>query len=344
MNQAVRQVATDAGRTRRAEDLTPARRFGAFAALMLFEFFYGWCWNTVDILRPQIRDALGLSLTQAGSAYTAQGLGALVGAIVLGQLADRFGRTRMIYVVVTGYAALGLLGVVVTSYPALLAQRGALGFFLGGNFPIIVGSYLGLFPPHLRGKLTSVGNGCYNLAIVALGAALAAAWLPKDWRFLLLAGALPPLLLSPLLTIVPDDRRISAWGGRTTQAAEVRKLPIADLFAPGLIGITVRLFLVIGLNFFAYQAFAGWVTTYLKDVRGFTPAEGGAIVAWQFTGATLGSFFWGWVTDRFGRRAAALGFFGATLVVAIYLGVLQAPAALRLAGFLWGFMIACSVA
>ncbi len=311
---------------------------------MIFEFFYGWCWNTVDILRPQIRDALGLTLTQAGSAYTAQGLGAMTGAIVLGQLADRFGRTRMIYVVVIGYGGLAAAGLLVASYPALMVQRAALGFFLGGNFPIIVGSYLGLFPPHLRGKLTSVSNGCHNFAIVALGASLSATWLPADWRFLLLAGAVPPLLLSPLLAIVPDDRRIAVWGADGAQTGALRNLPIADLFAPGLIGITVRLFLVIGLNFFAYQAFAGWVTTYLRDVRGFSVAEVGSIVAWQFAGATLGSFFWGWVADRFGRRAAAYGFFGGTLVVILYLGAVRSPDMLRLAGFIWGFMIACSVA
>ena len=51
---------------------------------MIAEFFYGWSWNTVDVLRPQIRESLGLTLTRAGSAYTAQSLGALVGAIFLG--------------------------------------------------------------------------------------------------------------------------------------------------------------------------------------------------------------------------------------------------------------------
>ena len=65
----------------RAEDVSAARRWTAFAFLMVAEFFYGWSWNTVDILRPQIRDQLGLTLTQAGSTYTAQSLGALVGAI-----------------------------------------------------------------------------------------------------------------------------------------------------------------------------------------------------------------------------------------------------------------------
>ena len=81
----------------RAEDLPAARRWTAFAFLMIAEFFYGWSWNTVDVLRPQIRDSLGLTLTEAGSTYTAQSLGALVGAVVLAQLADRFGRRTTLF-------------------------------------------------------------------------------------------------------------------------------------------------------------------------------------------------------------------------------------------------------
>ena len=68
----------------RAEDLPAWRRWIAFGFLMVAEFFYGWTWNTVDVLRPQIRESLDLTLTQAGSAYTAQSLGALAGAVILG--------------------------------------------------------------------------------------------------------------------------------------------------------------------------------------------------------------------------------------------------------------------
>ena len=35
---------------------------------------------------------------------------------------------------------------------------------------------------------------------------------------------------------------------------------------------------------------------------GFTPAEIGLLASWYITGAVLGSLFFGWATDRFGRR------------------------------------------
>ena len=64
--------------------------------LMVADFYYGWAWNTVDVLRPDIRASFGLSLTEVSLMYTAQSAGALVGAVVIGQLADRLGRRNAI--------------------------------------------------------------------------------------------------------------------------------------------------------------------------------------------------------------------------------------------------------
>ena len=329
----------------RAEDLSPTRRWVAFAYLMVAEFFYGWSWNTVDVLRPQIRESLGLTLTQAGSAYTAQSIGALVGAVVLAQIADHFGRQRTLFFVIAGYAIMGAAGIFVTDYFGLLVQRFALGFFLGAIFPVLIGAYMGLFPNTWRGKLAALGQGTYNVSVIALGQAYRVyGGDGGDWHTLLWVGAIPPLLIAPLVFFfVPDDRKHSAWGADEAPPP-LAKLPIFELFTPELRRTTFLLFLLVGLNFFAYQAFAGWVTTYLKDVKGYNADVIGDVISWQFIGAVLGGFFFGWFSDRFGRRPAGFGFFVGGLSVILYLTVLESPAALRMGGALWGFMITASVA
>lgn len=332
--------------TTRAEDLALGRRVLAFAVLMIFEFFYGWCWNTVDVLRPQIRDSLGLTLTQAGSAYTAQSLGALTGAVILAQAADRLGRQRTLTVVVIGYGVFAAAGAWVGSYPLLLAQRFGQGFFLGAIFPVLIGLYMGLFPSHLRGKLASLGQGTYNLSVVVLGWALAWPIAQTDWRMILLIGAVPAIVLSPLILLfVPDDRRVRAWGSdEAAPRAAGKTLPIGELFSDAHRRSTLLLFLLVGCNFFAYQAFAGWVTTFLKDVRGLAPAVAGPIVAFQFVGAIAGGFFWGWFADRYGRRLTALGFLGSAASVIVYLALADSVEAFRWTGAAWGFMMTASVA
>jgi MFS family permease len=311
---------------------------------MIFEFFYGWSWNTVDVLRPQIRDSLDLTLTQAGSAYTAQGLGALIGAILFGAMADRFGRRTILLLIVFGTAVFAAAGAWVATYPQLLAQRLTLGLFLGANFPVLIGTYMSLFPAHLRAKLTSVGQGTYNLSVIALGLAYAAYAERSDWHELLLVGSMPALLLAPLiLFLVPDDRRMLAWGADPNER-QANGLPLLELFAPDLRRRTLLLFLLVSLNFFAYQAFAGWTTTFLKDAHSYTPAVIGPIISAQFGGATLGGFFWGWFSDRFGRRPAGLGFLAGAVASALYLFVARTPTQFAVAGFAWGFAITASVA
>jgi predicted MFS family arabinose efflux permease len=166
----------------------------------------------------------------------------------------------------------------------------------------------------------------------------------SDWRILLWAGALPALVIAPLVFLfLPDDRNMKPWGaGELTPAGA--KFPVVELFAPGLRRTTLLLFVLVGLNFFAYQAFGGWVTTYLKDVKLFTPEIISGIVTWQAIGGLLGCFFWGWFSDRYGRRISGIGFFAAGAAVLLYLLVLDSAFALQMGGALWGFMISASVA
>ena len=96
----------------RAQQFTQGRRFGALAFLLVAYFFYAWSWNTVDILRPYIKESLGLTDLQAGSAYTLQSVGAIIGAVVMGQVADKIGRRNALVISMAGYG-LGLLGALV---------------------------------------------------------------------------------------------------------------------------------------------------------------------------------------------------------------------------------------
>jgi MFS family permease len=100
----------------------------------------------------------------------------------------------------------------------------------------------------------------------------------------------------------------------------------------------------VALNFFAYQAFAGWTTTFLKEDQGLTSETIGWIVSAQFTGALIGGFFWGWFSDRFGRRPTGIGFALGALSVLAYITIADSPTGFAVAGFCWGFAITASVA
>ena len=327
-----------------ARYISRTRKIAALTFLLVAYFFYAWSWNTVDILRPYIKESLGLTLTQSGSLYTLQSIGAIVGAVVMGQVADKIGRRNALVISMFGYGSCLLAALLVTDYGQLLFQRIALGFFMGSMFPIAVGIYSGLFARDVRGRIAGIVLGVYNLAVAALGflsaAALGAGY---DWSILLWAGAIPIAIALFAFAIIPDDRRLIPMDGIADgQTTAKAALPITELFAPGVAKQTIMLAVITGLNFFAYQAFTGWASTYLKDDRAIADSVIGNVLGWQFVGAALGGLIWGWISDHFGRRIAGSGFVIAAAIIPIYLFVPMSVTLLALTGFTYGVMLSCS--
>ena len=327
-----------------AADLSPTRRYVALGFLLTAYFCYAWSWNTVDILRPYIKDSLHLTLTQSGSLYSLQSVGAIVGAVVMGQVADKIGRRTALSIAMIGFGAGILAAMLVQTYPQLIVQRAVLGFFLGSMFPIAVGIYSGLFARAVRGTIAGVIFFVYNIAVAALGFLSAAAFRAGyDWKVLLWIGVVPLglALFAPLF--IPDDRTLVPMDGIADgQAVAQAKFPITELFEPGVRRQTLLLVVMMGLNFFAYQAFTGWATTYLKTVRMVPDSVVGDVLGWQFIGAAMGALIWGRVSDRFGRRAGAWGFVATAAIIPVYLFVPMGVTQLELTGFAYGVMLSCS--
>ncbi|WP_426169619.1 MFS transporter [Sandarakinorhabdus sp. DWP1-3-1] len=328
----------------RAEDLSAGRRYAALGFLMVGYFFYAWSWNTVDILRPYIRDSVGMTIAQSGWLYSIQSSGALVGAVVMGQVADRIGRRTALMIVMLGYGSALLAGIWVTDFWQLALERGLMGFFLGSMFPITVGIYSGLFASRTRGTVAGFVLGIYNVAVAVLsfaaGQTVAAG---HDWRLMLYVGIVPIVaaLFAPLF--IPDDRRLVPWGvDPDAPVIAARPLPITELFDAGVRRQTLLLVTMTGLNFFAYQAFTGWATTYLKEVRLIPPDVVGTVLAFQFIAAALGGFAWGRMSDIWGRRVGAWGFVAAALIIPVYLFVPLSPIPFAVVGFSYGFMLSAS--
>lgn len=329
---------------RNAADLSLARRSAALVFLLIGYFFYAWSWNTVDILRPYIQEELSLTLTQSGSLYTVQAIGAILGAVVMGQVADKIGRRNALVISMFGYGGMLLSALLVEDYGGLVAQRVLMGFFMGSMYPIAVGIYSGLFPRSVRGLIAGFVLGTYNLAVSALGFLSAAAFRAGlDWHVLLWAGVVPVSLAIFALVVIPDDRKLIPFDGDASSSTTARSaLPITELFKPGVAKQTILLAVMSGLNFFAYQAFTGWASTYLKTERGIPDTVVGDVLGWQFVGAAVGGLLWGWVSDHFGRRSGAIGFVIAAAVIPIYLFANLPVTLLEVTGFVYGVMLSAS--
>ncbi len=322
----------------RAEDLSETRRWLTFAALMGVYVFYAFCWNTENFLRPYMAESLGLTKEQVAGFYTLQALGALIGALIIPQFADRYSRRNTFALIAVAFGFASIASLAVTSFFTALAQRFVMGFFLGGVFGCAVSIYVGLFSQTIRGLLGGLVQLVYN------GGDAALSWFGRhyadQWQLVMVIGGVGAIAAGVVVfLVVPNDRVLIPWGGERTHAGASRKLAIVELFAEGYWKITLRLVLLCGLNFFAFQAFNGWITTYLKEDQHYSADMVGKLLTALHVGSMVGAIAWGLLADRFGRRFNALGFLLAAAFVVVYLNVPQSPLMLAIAGFAYGFCL-----
>jgi MFS family permease len=315
-------------------DIGRARRYGTFAAIMLVYVFYSFCWNTENFLRPYVAQALGLSRIEVSAFYTAQASGALFGAIILSQIADHYSRRNTLVAISIGIGLAALGVVFVVDFQTAMLQRFVMGFFLGGVFGCVVSVYVGLFSATVLGLLSGLVQLVYN------GGDALLSWTGRhydasNWQHLLQIGGCGAICAGiAVWLVVPSDRH------RTLAARKLGQRPaMRELFEHGRWRLTGRLALMSGLNYFAFQSFNGWVTTYLREVHHYPSDMVGKLMTVLHVGSMLGAVVWGLVGDRYGRRANLVGFVLAALVAVVYMNVPPDAVALGVAGFCYGFCI-----
>ncbi len=164
----------------------------------------------------------------AASLYIA---GACVGALVFGELTDRFGRKRLFMITLAIY----LLGTVLTALtfsPAwFFVFRFITGMGIGGEYSAINSAIDELIPAHHRGRVDIGINGSYWLGGVG-GALLAVVMLntsifPTDlgWRLSFVLGAVIGLAVLVVRKNVPESPRWLFIHGREQEAEEI----VADI-------------------------------------------------------------------------------------------------------------------
>src|SRR3954469_7817116 len=156
---------------------------------------------------------LGLSDAQvlyAGSIYV---LGACLGALVFGQLTDRFGRKKLFMATLLVYLVATVATAFASSVAFFYACRLITGAGIGGEYAAINSAIDELIPARVRGRVDLIINGSYWLG--AAGGAAGALLLlntslfPQDigWRLAFGMGAVFGLAILLVRRNVPESPR-----------------------------------------------------------------------------------------------------------------------------------------
>ncbi|ENM5919307.1 MFS transporter [Vibrio mimicus] len=302
------------------------QRVAAYLAILAGYFFYCYNFVIIDYVRPYIVEAYdGISLSDTAQFYTWQSVGALIGALSCAWFAGRFGKKYTLITITALNGGATIVNMMFTDYATWAAMRFIIGLSLGGYFTVAVSLMIGLFTPTVRGKLTAFASSMFSVALMVMGAYAAfISSIDAPWESLMWVGGIPPLVAAfAMVFVLPSDKNVIAYGeedssANTGQNTPAKKGSWGEMLSKPYRLLTITCLLLAGLNFYGFQFFSGFVTTYLKEVRQFDGATIGVIFSISAFGSLFGAWVWGAVADKFGRKVNAFGFILAGIMASIF--------------------------
>ena len=220
------------------ESTVPARLdalpWSRFHTLVIAALGITWVLDGLEVtlagaVSGALKESPALRLTDAdvglsASAYLA---GAVLGALLFGWLADRFGRKRLFFVTLGVYIAGTAATAFANDFAILALCRFVTGAGIGGEYSAINSAIQELIPARYRGRTDLAVNGSFWLgaALGAVGSSvlLAPGLLPADigWRVAFGLGAVLGLGILFLRPFLPESPRWLLLHGRADEAEQI---------------------------------------------------------------------------------------------------------------------------
>ena len=236
-----------------------------------------------------------------------------IGAFLFGLLADRYGRRTPLMIDLVFYSIVEVATAFAPTYTAFLILRALFGIGMGGEWGVGASLAMEKVPPRLRGVLSGVLQQGYALGNLLAALCYFFLFQQWGWRPMFLLGGLPALLA---LFVRVKVKESEAW--EKTRSADWGELWRA-VFSNWKIFFYIALLMTF-MNF-ASHGTQDMYPTFLQRYFHFDSQKRTIISAISSVGAIAGGIFFGFMSDRIGRRRA--------IVTALLLAVVVIP--------LWAF-------
>jgi MFS family permease len=294
---------------------------------------------------PGISKDWGLSPAQLGIVQSMELIGMGVGSLLLGGMADKFGRRLTIFVCLILMATGMFMASHASDPETLSAWRLCTGIGIGGMLAAInavANEYSNIRFRSLAMSLMVIGyplGGFFGgLAVKYL--------LPNDWHAIFAFGAWTTVICIPLVwLLIPEtpaflnskrpadalqriNKSLSSFGlsvlDALPQLAPAQaKASLADIFKPNFIRTTMLLSFGYAFHALTFYYVLKMVPNIMADPKfiglHFSRPEAAGVLAYANLGGAVGGAIFGWFMHRFGiKRATMFALAGSVLLLAYF--------------------------
>jgi SHS family lactate transporter-like MFS transporter len=218
-----------------------------------------------------------------------------LGAYVFGRLADRFGRKPTLTWNILAFSFLEMASGFAPSMTTLLAVRALFGIAMGGEWG--VGSALAMetIPTAARGIVSGLLQSGYPTGYFLASLAVYLFYDRLGWRYMFVLGAIPAILVFFIRRGVEES---PAW----LEQQQSPRLGVFEVLRRDWRLALYGIILMTAFNFFSHGSQDAYPSLFLKIQHHFDTHLSSLITAVANIGAICGGLFFGFVSEKIGRR------------------------------------------
>ena len=286
-----------------SEKATPYQKKTLFASTVGYALdgmdmmILGVCFSLISV-------SFNLSKTDLGTLTSVTLLGAVLGGILFGVLADKYGRVRVFSWTILIFSLFTGLCAISPNYESFLIFRFLSGLGLGGEFGIGMTLVSESWPKHKRSRATSIVALGFQAGIILSTLTVNFVGQAYGWRWAFAVGVLPALFV--------------AWTRKGLEEPEIwqnlkdqnkNEIAIGKLFkTPKTTATTIGLTIACAVQNFGFYGLMVWMPSMIASELKLPFKD---TLYWTISttiGMSLGILIFGWLCDKFGRRPSYIIF------------------------------------
>ena len=277
--------------------------------MVLLAAFLGWMFDGLEMgvfplaARPALQDLLQVSGDKLvghwmGLITALFLIGAACGGLIFGWLGDRIGRVRTMIMSVLMYSLFTGTCYFVTAPWQLGLFRFLAALGMGGEWSLGVALVMECWPEKRRPLLAGLIGAAANVGFGLIGAvAIRYKVTVESWRWVMLAGAVPAVLVLFISAFVPESER---WKASVKKDAAA---PIREIFSAPLRTTTFLAVSFASIALIVTWGIVQWIPSWADQMTGGKiPAVKAIIQMLSSAGAVVGCLAAPLVGERLGRR------------------------------------------